>query len=125
METTINITLPEDFNILCNIYQIRPETIIQKFIEQVSFPVFYSNTNGEERWATFFFLNYLNLYESDYKVNEVLENHYLKAFTKVTAENLDMHPHDTAKAEQAGREVMQLWLKAVLTERAKYIIDNL
>jgi len=58
METQIQLSLPEDFSMLCTIYQIKPELILEQFINQVSFPRFYSNPNGSEKWATYFFLTF-------------------------------------------------------------------
>jgi len=125
METTINITLPEDFYTLCSIYQIKPEVFVQNFIDQVSFPSFYSNPTGSNRWVTFCFLNFLDLEESKYEVNEDLESQYLNLFSDAIRYNHDVNPEDMVQSVKAGREIMKQWLKAVLTERTKYITDNL
>lgn len=125
METAINITLPEDFHTLCSIYQIKPEVFVQNFIDQVSFPSFYSNPAGSNRWATFCFLNFLDLEESKYEVNEDLESQYLNLFSDAIRYNHDVNPEDMVKSVKVGREIMKQWLKAVLTERTKYITDSL
>lgn len=125
METAINITLPEDFYMLCSIYQIKPAVFVQNFIDQVSFPSFYSNPTGSNRWATFCFLNFLDVEESKYEVNEDLESQYLNLFSDAIRYNHDLNPEDMVKSVKAGREIMKQWLKAVLTERTKYITDNL
>lgn len=125
METAINVTLPEDFNTLCSIYQIKPEVLVQSFIDQVSFPSFYSNPIGSNRWATFCFLNFLDVEESKYQVDEGLETQYLVLFNEAVRFNLDVNPEDMIKSVESGREIMRQWLKAVLAERTKYITDNL
>ena len=124
METQIQLSLPEDFSMLCTIYQIKPELILQQFIDQVSFPRFYSNPNGSEKWATYFFLNFLDREESKYEVDRELENHYLNIFNSTLLKLVKMGG-DHAIPEEAGRKVMRQWLKAVLAERSKYITDNL
>ena len=125
METNMNITLPEDFNTLCSIYQINPENLIQSFVNEVSFPSFYSRPNDTDRWATYFFLHFLDVEETKYDVNEDMEDHYLKRFTDVLKHNFENHFDDVSKAENDGRDVMRQWHKAALAERARYITDNL
>ncbi|MBB5647657.1 hypothetical protein [Pedobacter cryoconitis] len=125
METPINITLSEDFNTLCSIYQIKPEYFIQTFIDQVSFPSFYSRPSDKDRWATFFFLQFLEIEESHYDVNRELEEHYLSLFRKAIRCNFKDDPEDIPASVEAGRNMMNQWLKAVLAERAKYITDKL
>lgn len=125
METIIKVTLPEDFMSLCTIYQIKPDFFIQTFINQVSFPVFYSQPHQNDRWATFFFLKFLDVEESAYEVNEDLEDQYLELFTRMVKQNFIDHQDDPIEVEKAAREIMNQWLKAVLAERSQYIIDNL
>ena len=124
METTVQLTLPEDFNTLCTIYQINPATLIQAFINQISFPCFYSNPTGTDRWATYFFLNFLDVEEYTYEADRELEEHYMRIFNHRLLQLLDQDEEGT-NAENAGRKIMAQWLKAVLAERAKYITDNL
>lgn len=123
METKISITLPDDFNTLCTIYQIKPEVIIQTFVNQVSFPCYYSHPTGGDRWATLFFLHFLD--ESECETNEDLEDYHLESFTETLLQISYDFPKDDLKSEEAGRRVMSQWLKAVLVERAKYLTDNL
>jgi len=124
METNIQLSLPEDFSMLCTIYQIKPELLIQQFVDQVSFPGFYSNPNGSSKWATYFFLNFLDREESKYEVDRELENHYLSIFNSTLLKLVKMGG-DNAIPESAGRKVMNDWLKAVLADRTRYITDNL
>jgi hypothetical protein len=124
METQIQLSLPEDFSTLCTIYQIKPELLIQQFIDQVSFPGFYSNPNGRSKWATYFFLNFLDREESKYEVDRELESHYLSIFNSTLLKLVKMGG-DNAIPEEAGRKVMRQWLKAVLADRTRYITDNL
>jgi hypothetical protein len=125
METNIKITLPEDFDTLCSIYQIAPEAIIQSFINQVSYPLFYSRPQDTDRWATFFFLDFLESEGYECVVNEALEDEYLRKFTDALRPDLFPNVYDASKAEKNGRAIMRQWLKAVLAERSKYITDNL
>ena len=125
MEIDIQITLKEDFNMLCSIYEIKPEVIIQSFIDQVSFPCYYSQVDKEkDKWAILFFLQYLDSDDYEDEINEKLQDYYLDRFSKVVAKNLDKHPKDRHRAEEAGRHVIKQWEKAVLAERARYITDK-
>ncbi|KEQ28381.1 hypothetical protein N180_01745 [Pedobacter antarcticus 4BY] len=89
METTVQLALPEDFSTLCTIYQINPATLIQGFINQVFFPCFYSNPTGTDRWATYFFLNFLDVEEDAYEVDRELEEPYLRIFNLRLLQLLD------------------------------------
>ncbi len=120
----MNLNLPEDFTTLCTIYQIKPETMIQSFIDQVSFPGFYYNPTGRNRWATYFFLHFLDTEESKYEVDRELENKYLRIFNHTILQMFDQK-EDESKAKDAARKVMRQWLKAALAERTRYITDNL
>lgn len=125
MENQINISLTEDFETLCTIYQIKPEFFIQTFINQVSFPSFYSAPNDKNRWATFFFLQFLETEEPNYNVNRDLEDHYLRLFREAMKCNFKDDPEDAPATIETGRSMMKKWLKAVLTERARYLTDEL
>ncbi|MET4139674.1 hypothetical protein [Pedobacter sp. UYP1] len=125
METAINVTLPEDFYILCSIYQIKPEVFIQQFINQVSFPSYFSNPTGSDCWATLCFLNFIDVQSPKFQVNEDLEIHYLNLFKKAIRYNLVTSPEDKVKVVNSGRKVIRHWLKAVLADRTKYITDSL
>ncbi|WP_158800215.1 hypothetical protein [Pedobacter sp. L105] len=124
METNIEVNLPVDFTTLCTIYQIKPETLIQLFINSLSFPCFYSNPMGSSRWATYLFLDYLDNEETVLEVDSELEEQYLTLFNRKILELLEQNG-DTRPSEEAGRKIMAQWLKAVLAERTKYITDNL
>jgi len=123
MEITVNVQLPEDFMSLCTIYNIQPQQFIQSFINKVSFPSYYTGTSKQMKWATLFFLQYVEMAEQDSDTEYDLEDHYLQRFTDTLTEN--MKNDGGAKARAAVRVVMMDWQKAVLAERAKYITDKL
>jgi len=123
MEITVNVQLPEDFMSLCTIYNIQPQQFIQSFINKVSFPSYYTGTSKQMKWATLFFLQYVEMAEQDSDTEYDLEDHYLQRFTDTLTEN--MKNDGGAKARAAVRVVMMDWQKAVLAERAKYITDQL
>ena len=125
MEVQLNLNLPEDFSNLCTIYQIKPENILQALMDQVSFPCFYSQANGKERWATLFFLNYLDQEKAVCNVDEELEDQYLKTFTDTVKQVSAQHPTEELKTEQAGRKVMEKWMKATVAQRASYLTNGL
>lgn len=124
METTINLNLSEDFSALCCIYQIKPDIFLQTVVDQISFPSYYSNPMGNDRWATFCFLNFLQEEESKYLVDEALQEKY---FMELQASNIyNIYAEDTEIEESKLKikEIMNQWLKAVLAERSKYITEN-
>jgi len=77
------------------------------------------------KWATLFFLQYVELKDQDSDTEFDLEDHYLQCFTDTLAKNMAKNNDGGAKAREAGREVIREWQKAVLAERAKYITDQL
>lgn len=125
MKTFINVNLPEDFTTLCTIYQINPETFIQAFIEEVSFPLFYSRPTATDRWATFFFLNLLRKVDVSVHINQELEDEYVNKFNVALQRSFDTNGSDETAAQAAGRSVMKDWMKAVVAERARYLTDHL
>jgi len=125
MEITINVQVPEDFMSLCTIYNIQPQQFVQSFINKVSFPSYHTGTSKQMKWATLFFLQYVELKDQDSDTEFDLEDHYLQSFTDTLAKNMAENNDNGSKAREAGREVMREWQKAVLTERAKYITDQL
>lgn len=124
MEATIKLNLPDDFTMLCTIYNINPETLIQSFIDQVSFPVFYAKPTAKDRSATLFFINFLDQPAVNYVPNHDLDDKYLECFMDTLQEHLNRSA-DPEKTEQAGRGVMKKWEKAVLADRANYLLKNL
>ena len=125
MKNSININMPEDFTTLCTIYQINPETFIQAFIEEVSFPKFYSRPTATDRWATFFFLNLLRKVDVSIHINQELEDEYVNKFNTALQSSFDRNGSDKTAAQSAGRRVMKDWMKAVVAERARYLTDYL
>ncbi len=125
MKYTFELELSEDFHMLCDIFRIKPETIIQKIISRISFPFYYSNLNDKERWATLLLLDYLG---TDHEItDEEFDFHrpYMDQLGDSVMGILRKDRDATKKAEAAARKVMKQWHKAVLAERAKYIIDDL
>ncbi|WP_158799428.1 hypothetical protein [Pedobacter sp. L105] len=125
METTIHLTLSEDFETLCAIYQIQPEYFIQTFIDQVSLPEYYSDPSNSNRWGTLFFLHFVETELSHYNVDRKLEDRFLTAFNQAMKYNFDAQSSTCETSLATGRNIMRQWLKAVLAERTKYITDNL
>ena len=125
METTIHLTLSEDFETLCSIYQIKPEYFIQTFIDQVSLPEYYSDPSNNNRWGTLFFLHFVEAELSHCNVNRKLENRFLTAFNQAMKYNFDAQSTAGESSMTTGRNIMRQWLKVVLAERTKYITDNL
>src|SRR5690606_39424949 len=56
MKINCTFELPEDFQQVCDIFGYQPEQVLQRFMEEVSFPEFFSDPDNDHRWATLFFL---------------------------------------------------------------------
>lgn len=127
MKNKLNLSLygSEDFDMLCSIFQINPETLLQLFIDRLSFPLFYSHPDGKERWATLFFINFLEYEDASYHVDPELQDKYLTKFNRATAYIPNGKTQDFATKVKAGRAIMMEWQKAVLSARASYLTDNL
>jgi len=125
METTIKIDVPEDLLSLCTIYNIRPQKVMECFAKNVSFPTYYTDVKGKNKWATLFFLQLIDAKEDETETDIELEEHYLQCFNDTLAIQMKEHNDDGAKAREAGRNVIRQWQKAVIAERAKYILDGL
>ncbi|QEM03057.1 hypothetical protein DIU31_005805 [Mucilaginibacter rubeus] len=122
MELDLKINLPEDFTMLCEIFAVKPQFIIQLIIDQISFPRFYAHSFDKGKWATLIFLDYLdNEHHLDEKEMEFNE-HYLEKFSDAVEAIKENSP---AVVEEAAREVIREWHKAISKERAKYLLDNL
>jgi len=59
MQTNITIDLPEEFITLCNYFHIKPEAVIQAFVNQLSLPLLHTIDKREEKMAMHFFLEYI------------------------------------------------------------------
>jgi hypothetical protein len=125
METTINLNLSEDFSALCCIYQIQPDMFLQTVVDQISFPSYYSNPMGNDRWATFCFLNFLQEEESKYQVDEEMEDRYMSQLEASINFSLTTDADEISESFESVRSIMRQWLKAVLTQRSRYLTDTL
>ena len=124
MEISLNIELPEDFSTLCDIFGIRPELFVQKMLEEISLPYFYSNPHGNRRLATMLFLDHL---ESAERSDSELDFHipYMEKLSVEISKILLENSGDHEIAEKTARKIMKEWHKAILMHRAKYIIDDM
>lgn len=116
---TINITInpPEDFKILCDIFQISPEAIIQKFTEQLSLLDYYRNPQGRDRWATLFFLNYLDTQHTMTEAAFASHHYYLDLLLNMLSLNIDKEDENAAKIEAQGRKIISAWHSHALASR--------
>ncbi|WP_316821653.1 hypothetical protein [Pedobacter gandavensis] len=116
----INITIhpTEDFNILCELFNVDPQTLIQKFVERTSFPFYYSQPDGDERWATLFFLSYIEK-EKRTKIEMAEHEPFMNELAEVVFKHLESGHQNSAKAEIAGRKVMKQWHKEIVAKRGK------
>jgi hypothetical protein len=127
MELNLKTNLTEDFSTVCDIFQIKPESIVQSIIDRISFPYFFTHQHEIGRWPTLLFLEFLD--EDHHHESGELELHepYMNRIAELIERAFAVKDDDQAKskAEQAARGVMREWHNAVLKHRAKYLLDNL
>jgi len=126
MEFEYKSELPEDFQQLCDIFQVQPTAVVKSILDKISFPFFYSHINETGRWPTFLFLELLdeNFDEKEMEFNEP----YLERINDAVKANLRGGigtPETKSKTEKAIRNVMREWHKNLAKARAKYLLDNL
>lgn len=111
MKINCTFELPEDFQQVCDIFGYQPEQVLQRFMEEVSFPEFFSDPDNDHRWATLFFL--YNMNTGDDELNNQLKEHqpYIDQMAKTVLK-------DPKKAEVACRKIMKQWHKHILEKRA-------
>ncbi|MCX2479360.1 hypothetical protein OQY15_09685 [Pedobacter sp. MC2016-15] len=124
METSIQISLTDDFKDLCCIYQIRPDVFLQTVIDQISYPKYYSNPLGHNRWATFCFLHFIQEEEPKYQVNQLIADKYLDLIDSSMSYNVHAQTTDIEIVYNKISKIMQQWLKEVLAQRSSYITDQ-
>lgn len=116
MKINVSIDPPEDFSMLCDLFKVEPEAFLQKFVDRVSFPFYYSQPDGDERWATLFFLYYLGQQPG---YDEEMEQHepFMNELAEVVFKQLDSSHRNAEKAALAARKVMKQWHKQVIAKR--------
>ena len=87
MKLSIDVKLPKDFQHVCDIFGYQPEQVLQRFMEEVSFPEFFSDPDNDHRWATLFFL--YNMNAGDDELNNQLEEHqpYIDQMAEIATKN--------------------------------------
>lgn len=117
MKLSITINIPEDFKQLCEIFNLNPEHTIQEFINEISFPVFYSRPNSNYRWPNYFFLDYLGkMAQYD---TEKWETH--KPFMDKLISTISS---DSEETESAARTIMEEWHQFILNKRTDDLLDR-
>lgn len=110
MKLTLNLKLSKDFQQVCEIFGYQPEQVLQRFMEDVSFPEFFNDPHNDHRWATLFFLHQMDAGNGE--LVDQFDEH--KPFVDQMATAATENPK---KAEKACRKIMKQWHKHVLAKR--------
>lgn len=118
MELTFRLELPEDFRMLCDIFGHQPEKVLQRFTEEVSFPIFFADPHNNHRWATLFFL--YNMGVTDDELADKWEEYeeYMDLMAKAAL-------NDKKNAEEACRKVLRDWHHTIMRKRTNDLLKNL
>ncbi|HLT86619.1 hypothetical protein FXV77_07725 [Sphingobacterium phlebotomi] len=117
MENKINkLDFKPDFIQACEIFDLEPHDVLQKFIDSVSIPYFIANPMNPDRWANTFMVEcILTRLESE----ELLER-YSVFFDRITEAVLN----DMENKDQVAREIMDEWHRAVLEDRIEDVMKK-
>ena len=117
MENKISkLDFKEDFKQACEIFELEPYDVLQKFIDSVSIPYFIVNPMNPDRWANTFMVEcILPRLESE----ELLER-YAIFLDRITAAVLN----DVENKNEVAKQIMDEWHKAVLEGRIKDIMEE-
>lgn len=108
MKATITLELPEDFRLHCEIYRYDPKDVLQEFVNRVSLPCYSAGHHRDCRWATGFFLDYIDHLAPDDDGSDEVHNYYLNKLSKT------IRPiQNDKKREKACRKIMRQWAEAV------------
>lgn len=118
MKFALTIDLPEDFKHLYEIFDFNPEQIIQRFVNEVSFPVFYSNRKGAHLWATFFFLDFMKAAGAQ----SIEKSEHFEPFMDRIAKSITK---EQTKGESSIRKIMTEWHRDVLRNRSEDMLNRL
>ena len=125
MQTNMNITVSNDFAQMCQYSQQTPEEVLQSFADQVSYPLFFTTKDRNEKLATYFFIQLIQSPEFKGQINESLEEHYFMQMAAAINESFAQHPGDDEKAIAIARKIMEQWAKSAVAERSRYLTDDL
>ncbi|SOD12236.1 hypothetical protein [Pedobacter xixiisoli] len=124
METPIKLELPEDFIMICEIFEIRPQEFIQKILDEISLPRYYSGQNGKEIWSTLIMLEHLDTIDfSEEKL--ALHEPYMEKLHNIVSQKPSTSEEEVELTETEARNLMVEWHKAILAYRSKYLLDGL
>lgn len=114
MKMTIQIEIPDDFRMVCEIFDFSPEEVIREFTKWVSLPRYFSDVEYEHRWANLFFLDYIDLMEHRQAQPNDIHEKYMNILNKRTEA-----AKSSQKRENACREVLNEWHEAVKRQKDK------
>lgn len=117
MKATIEIELPEDFRLHCEIFSFRPEEVIQEFVNRISLPAYFRDPEDNQRWANLFFLRYLDNAAPERITHDDIDRRFvdkLQEQIRIT--------RSKAKREKICREILLEWnqeIQKALKKRSK------
>ncbi|PRD46039.1 hypothetical protein [Sphingobacterium haloxyli] len=113
---TSKLDFKPDFLQACEIFDLEPHDVLQKFIDNVCIPYFIANPMNPDRWANTFMVEcILPRLESE----ELLER-YSSFFDRITEAVLN----DMENKDQVARQIMDEWHRAVLENRIEDVMKN-
>lgn len=117
MENKINeLDFKQDFKQACEIFDLAPYEVLQKFIDSVSIPYFIANPMNPDRWANMFMVNCVLEKMED----ENMQQRYAVFFDRITEAVLN----DMENKDEVAKQIMDEWHKAVLEDRIKGVMEE-
>lgn len=116
MTNLANINITHEFRQVCDIFNLRPEQIIQDFIDNVSIADYLCDPYSLNRWAnTFVFECVIAQVESE----EIMTKY--DKFAERLIKTVLANPKDT---KDLAQKMVDEWHKAVLEDRIEDVING-
>jgi len=125
MQTNVNLNLPKQFVEMCQYSQQKPEEVLQAIANDMSYPLFMATKDRNKKLASYFFIQHVQSPRFKGQINESLEDHYFAQMATAVNESYEQYPNDEEKAIEAANNIMELWAKAAIAERGRYLTNDL
>lgn len=111
-----SITFSPDFKQACDVFELDPWDVVQKFVDSVSLPYYFANPMNPDRWANTFMVECILPQMEDESSLERCRV-FLDQITEAVLSDMD-------NKGAVSREVMDEWHKAVLEKRIQDIMED-
>lgn len=116
MNSKQQLNFSPDFKQACEIFGLDPLHVVQKFVDGVSLPDYFSFPLRPDRWPNMFMLECV--------LGQMEDENMLARYNRLLERITSAIMADSGDKEQVCREVMDQWHKAVLEDRIKEVMGD-